>query len=262
MQGLAIYVLPDFSNITLKQLLVVVMDAMGQLFYSISVAMGIMITYGSYVDKDTKMMSSINQIEIFDTLVAFLAGLMIIPAVYVFMGRDGMSAGPGLMFVSLPKVFNEMGGIGRFIGIIFFIMVLFAAITSSVSIMEAIVSSIMDRFKLSRKVSTVITTIYGLVVGLIVCMGYNKLYFEVKLPNGDVGQILDIMDYVSNNLMMPIVAILTCILVGWIVKPKTIIDEVTSDGSKFGRKGLYIVMIKFIAPVLLALLLFKAIGLF
>ena len=141
-------------------------------------------------------------------------------------------------------------------------MVLFAAITSSVSIMEAIVSSIMDRFKLSRKVSTVITTIYGLVVGLIVCMGYNKLYFEVKLPNGDVGQILDIMDYVSNNLMMPIVAILTCILVGWIVKPKTIIDEVTSDGSKFGRKGLYIVMIKFIAPVLLALLLFKAIGLF
>ena len=262
MQGLAIYVLPDFSNITLKQLIVVVMDAMGQLFYSISVAMGIMITYGSYVDKDTKMMSSINQIEIFDTLVAFLAGLMIIPAVYVFMGRDGMSAGPGLMFVSLPKVFNEMGGIGRFIGIIFFIMVLFAAITSSVSIMEAIVSSIMDRFKLSRKVSTVITTIYGLVVGLIVCMGYNKLYFEVKLPNGDVGQILDIMDYVSNNLMMPIVAILTCILVGWVVKPKTIIDEVTSDGSKFGRKGLYIVMIKFIAPVLLALLLFKAIGLF
>ena len=262
MQGLAIYVLPDFSNITLKQLLVVVMDAMGQLFYSISVAMGIMITYGSYVDKDTKMMSSINQIEIFDTLVAFLAGLMIIPAVYVFMGRDGMSAGPGLMFVSLPKVFNEMGGIGRFIGIIFFIMVLFAAITSSVSIMEAIVSSIMDRFKLSRKVSTVITTIYGLVVGLIVCMGYNKLYFEVKLPNGDVGQILDIMEYVSNSLMMPIVAILTCILVGWIVKPKTIIDEVTSDGSKFGRKGLYIVMIKFIAPVLLALLLFKAIGLF
>ena len=262
MQGLAIYVLPDFSNITLKQLLVVVMDAMGQLFYSISVAMGIMITYGSYVDKDTKMMSSINQIEIFDTLVAFLAGLMIIPAVYVFMGRDGMSAGPGLMFVSLPKVFNEMGGIGRFIGIIFFIMVLFAAITSSVSIMEAIVSSIRDRFKLSRKVSTVITTIYGLVVGLIVCMGYNKLYFEVKLPNGDVGQILDIMDYVSNSLMMPIVAILTCILVGWIVKPKTIIDEVTSDGSKFGRKGLYIVMIKFIAPVLLALLLFKAIGLF
>ena len=93
-------------------------------------------------------------------------------------------------------------------------------------------------------------------------MGYNKLYFEVKLPNGDVGQILDIMDYVSNSLMMPIVAILTCILVGWIVKPKTIIDEVTSDGSKFGRKGLYIVMIKFIAPVLLALLLFKAIGLF
>lgn len=262
LEGLAIYVLPDFTGVTLKQLMIVLMDAMGQLFYSISVAMGIMITYGSYVDKDTKLMSSINQIEIFDTLVAFLAGLMIIPAVYVFMGKEGMSAGPGLMFVSLPKVFNAMGGIGRIIGVVFFIMVLFAAITSSVSIMEAIVSSIMDRFKLSRKVSTIYTTIYALVVGLIVCLGYNKLYFELKLPNGDVGQILDIMDYLSNNLMMPIVAISTCILVGWIVKPQVIIDEVTSDGSKFGRKGLYIVMIKFIAPVLLLLLLLKALGVF
>lgn len=259
-EGLKVYLLPDFTGITLKKLMVVIMDAMGQLFYSISVAMGIMITYGSYVKKDVNLMDSINQIEIFDTLVAFLAGLMIIPAVIVFMGKDGMSAGPGLMFVSLPKVFNAMGSIGVVVGVIFFLMVLFAAITSSISIMEAIVSSIMDKFNVSRQKATVISTIYALIVGVIVCLGYNVFYFDAPLPNGSVGQILDIMDYVSNNLLMPIVAILTCILIGWVVKPNTVIDEVTLNGEKFGRKKLYIAMVKFVAPVLLALLLLSAVG--
>lgn len=134
-----------------KKLVTVFVDALGQLFYSISVAMGIMVAYGSYVKKESKLMGSINQIEIFDTLVAFLAGLMIIPAVYVFMGRDGMSAGPGLMFISLPKVFNEMGIAGDIVGLIFFMIVAFAAVTSSVSIMEAIVSSLIDRFHWSRR---------------------------------------------------------------------------------------------------------------
>ena len=115
------------------------MDALGQLFFSISVAMGIMVTYGSYAKKETNLMKSINQIEFFDTLVALLAGLMIIPAVYTFMGTEGMSAGPGLMFVSLPKVFKAMGAAGVLVGIVFFLMVSFAAVTSSVSVMEAIV---------------------------------------------------------------------------------------------------------------------------
>lgn len=258
--GFKIYVLPDFKGVTLKQLFVVIMDAMGQLFFSISVAMGIMVAYGSYVKKEVNLMNSINQIEIFDTIVAFLAGLMIVPAVYVFMGREGMSAGPGLMFVSLPKVFDAMGTVGIAIGILFFIMVSFAAVTSSVSVMEAIVSSIMDKFHLSRKKSTVIVTIYALVFGIVVCLGYNKLYFEVTLPNGTTGQILDIMDYISNNCMMPLVALLTCILIGWVVKPKTIIDEVTLGGNRFGRRRLYIVMIKFVAPVLLLILLLQSVG--
>lgn len=260
--GLKVYVLPDFSGITFSSLMMVILDAMGQLFYSISVAMGIMIAYGSYVKKEVNLMSSINQIEIFDTLIAFIAGLMIIPAVIVFMGKDGLSAGPGLIFVSLPKIFNEMGAVGRYIGIAFFIMVLFAAITSSVSIMEAIVSSLMDKFKWSRKVASAVTTVYALIIAIIVCLGYNVLYFDLKLPNGDVGQILDLLDYISNNVMMPIVAILTCILIGWVVKPKTIIDEVTRNGERFGRKTLYIVMVKFIAPILLAILLLKAFGVF
>ena len=258
--GLKVYLLPDFTGITFSKLMSVILDAMGQLFYSISVAMGIMIAYGSYVKDDVNLMSSINQIELFDTLVAFLAGLMIIPAVVVFMGKDGLSAGPGLIFVSLPKIFNEMGIAGRGLGIVFFATVLFAAITSSVSIMEAIVSSFMDGFGHSRKKASTITAIYALVVGLIVCLGYNKLYFEAALPNGSTGQILDIMDYLSNNIMMPIVAICTCILIGWVVKPETVIDEVTKNGEKFGRKKLYIVMVKFVAPILLALLLLSAFG--
>ena len=262
LQGFKIYVVPDFTGITLSGFLSVVLDAMGQLFYSLSVAMGIMIAYGSYVSDDSNLVKSINQIEIFDTLIAFLAGVMTIPAVYVFMGREGMSAsGPSLMFVSLPKVFVAMGPIGNAIGILFFAMVLFAAITSAVSILEAVVSSIMDQFKVDRTKATVIETLIALVVGIIVCLGYNVLYFEKTLPNGAVAQVLDILDYISNNIFMPVAAILTCILVGWIVKPEYIIGECTKNGESFGRKGLYQVMIKFVAPVLLFVLLVKALGL-
>lgn len=260
LDGLKVYLLPDFSEMTLKKFSLVLTDALGQLFYSISVAMGIMVAYGSYVKKETNLIKSINQIEFFDTLVAFLAGLMIIPAVYTFSGTEGMSVGPGLMFVSLPKIFNAMGRFGNIIGILFFLMVLFAAITSSVSIMEAVVSSLMDKFHLSRKKSTLITGFYGLAIGVIVCLGYNLFYFEVTLPNGTIGQILDILDYISNQCLMPLVALLTCILIGWIVKPKTVIEEVTQGGFKFQREKLYIVMIKYIAPLLLAFLFLQAIG--
>ncbi len=262
LEGLKVYLIPDFTGVTVKKFFVILMDAMGQLFFSISVAMGIMVAYGSYAKKDTNLMKSINQIEFFDTLVALLAGMMIIPAVFTFMGLEGMSAGPGLMFVSLPKVFQAMGKVGGFIGILFFLMVIFAAVTSAVSVMEAIVSSIMDKFHYSRRKSTTIVTIYSLIFGLIVCLGYNKIYFEFELPNGTVGQVLDIMDYLSNNIFMPLVALCTCILIGWVAKPETVIDEVTIGGYKFGRKGLYIAMIRYIAPVLLFVLLIQSFGIF
>lgn len=258
LQGLAVYIIPDFSGITIKGFFQILMDAVGQLFYSISVAMGIMITYGSYVPDDANLMKSINQIEFFDTLIAVLAGLMIIPAVFVFMGVDGMSKGPGLMFVSLPMVFDAMGKMGRIIGIMFFLMVSFAAITSSVSVMEAIVAGLMDKWNLTRKKSAIIVSIYTAIMSIIVCLGYNVFYFELKLPNGSVGQILDLMDYISNNVFMALVAISTCILVGWIVMPKTVIDEIEKTGVKFGRKHLYIAMIKFIVPALLFILLLQS----
>lgn len=260
LQGLKIYLIPDFSGMVLKDYLIVIMDALGQLFFSISVAMGIMVAYGSYVKKDVNLMKSINQIEIFDTVVALLAGLMIIPAVFTFMGRDGMSQGPGLIFISLPKVFDSMGAAGNVIGFLFFLMVIFAAITSAVSVMEAIVSSMMDKFKLSRQKSTIIVTLYALIIGIVVCLGYNLLYFQIELPNGNKAQILDIMDYISNNCLMPLVALLTCILIGWVVKPKTVIDEVCLGGYKFRRKTLYIIMIKFVAPLLLIVLLLQSLG--
>ena len=259
LEGFKIYVTPDFSGMDLKGFMTLLLDAIGQLFFSISVAMGIMVTYGSYVSDDTNLMKSINQIEFFDTLVAVLAGLMIIPAVYAFMGVEGMSGGPGLMFISLPKVFNEMGKLGVVIGILFFLMVTFAAVTSSVSVMEAIVSGLMDKWKISRRKSAIITTVYAVVMGLVVCLGYNVFYFELKLPNGAVAQILDLMDYISNSVLMPIVALVTCILIGWVVKPKVITDEVKKGGYKFGREFIYKAMIKFIAPILLFVLLLQSV---
>ena len=261
-EGLKILCIPNFDGLTLKQIVSIMMDAMGQLFFSLSVAMGILVAYGSYVPDAAHLPKSINQIEFFDTMVAFLAGVMIIPAVYTFLGTEGMaSSGPGLIFVTLPKVFVSMGSIGKFVSIAFFAMVLFAALTSAVSILEAVVSSIMDAFGTTRKQACFIEGFIALAIGIIVCLGYNVLYFEFLLPNGSVAQILDILDYVSNYVLMPIVAIGTCILVGWILKPQTIIDEIEKSGCTMGRKNLYIVIIRYIAPVLLFILFVKSTGL-
>lgn len=262
LEGFWIYVVPDFSGMTVREFLIILMDAMGQLFYSVSVAMGIMVAYGSYVKKETNLVKSVNQIEIFDTVVAFLAGLMIVPAVYTFMGAEGMNSGPSLMFVSLPKVFGAMGGAGTAVGAAFFLMVAFAALTSSVSVMEAIVSSAMDKFRLSRKQAALGVTAFALAVGIVVCLGYNLFYFELMLPNSVTpGQILDVLDYVSNYVLMPVVAIASCILIGWVTGPEMVIEEVTLGGRRFGRKRLYIVMVKFITPVMLCLLLLQSLGL-
>lgn len=260
LEGMKVYMIPDFKGMTLSRFLVVLMDALGQLFYSISVAMGIMVAYGSYVKKETDIVKSVNQIEIFDTVVALLAGMMIVPAVYTFMGTEGMSAGPSLMFISLPKVFEAMGAVGTVVGVAFFVMVAFAALTSSVSVMEAVVSSVIDKWHVSRSKATLSVGAYALIAGVIVCLGYNLLYFELRLPNDSVGQILDVMDYISNYVLMPVVALASCVMVGWVLGPKSIIDEVTRNGERFGREKLYVAMIKIVAPVLLLFLLLQSLG--
>lgn len=249
--GLEYYLKPDFSKFSVKT----VLAAMGQLFYSMSLAMGIMITYGSYMKKEVNLESSVRQIEIFDTGIAFFAGLMIIPAVFAFSGGDesALSSGPSLMFITLPKVFESMRG-GNFIGSLFFLLVLFAALTSSISLMETVVSIFCDRFKWNRKFTCLVVFIGSMAIGLLSSLGYGPLE-NVKI----IGmQFLDFFDFISNSVIMPIVALCTCIFVGYFIKPQTIIDEAEYDG-KFSAKGLFVGTIKYIAPVCIVLILISSI---
>lgn len=246
-EGVAYYLVPDFSKFSI----LTVAAALGQLFFSMSIAMGIMITYGSYTKKSVNLTKSVNQIEIFDTIVALLAGLMVVPAVYIFSGESGLSSGgPGLMFMTLPKVFDKMPA-GNVIALLFFILVFFAAITSAISVMEAIVSSIMDKFRLSRKVACLIVIGICLLMGIPASLG-NGLWSSIQILGMD---FLTFFDYISNSVLMPIVALCTCILVGWVIKPKTLTKEITRNGEKFGREKLFNVMIKYIAPVCLIMIL-------
>lgn len=272
LEGFKIFAVPDFENVSIGSVFKIAVDAAQQQFYSLSIAMGIMIAYGSYVKEDVSISKSAIEIAVFDLIVAFLAGVMVVPSVYTYAGYEGMeSSGPGLMFIQLPKVFEAMGTTGTVVGIVFFILVLFAALTSSVSMMEAVVSSFIDASEmmaeknkikkaLSRSKSTVYTAVLLVVLGLICCLGYNVLYFEAPLPGGVKGQMLDLFDFASNSVLMPILSLATCILIGWIVKPEYVLDEVTRDGVKFHWGKLYCIMIKYVVPVFLALLLLRSFG--
>ena len=222
--------------------------------------MGIMITYGSYVKKDVNLNKAVSQIEIMDTGVAFLAGMMIIPAVFVFSGLDGMSAGPGLMFVSLPNVFFRMGMAGRIVGLLFFLLAGFAALTSCISVLESITANCMELFHTERKKTTGVLSIIYLIATAVIALGYSIFYVEVKLPNGTVAQLLDIMDYISNSFLMPFISLLTSILIGWVVGPKLIIDEVERNGEHFRRAKLYCFMIRYAVPVVMLILFLVSTG--
>lgn len=262
LQGLAVYLVPDLEGITPARFLEILLDAMSQLFFSLSVSMGIMITYGSYVKKDVNLNQSLSQIEIFDTTVAFLAGLMIIPAVYVFFGTEGMASGPSLMFISLPKVFEAMGSAGTILGLMFFLMVLFAALTSSVSIMETLTANCMDIFHSTRKKTSLVIGLVFAAASVVICLGYNVFYFELTLPNGAAAQLLDLMDYISNSFLMPFISLLTCIFVGWIIGPGWICEEMEASGHAFSRKKLYSFMIRYVTPVIMTVLFLQSAGVF
>ncbi len=251
MEGVKYYLIPDISRFSIKT----VLAAMGQLFYSMSLAMGIMITYGSYMKKDVNIEKSVRQIEIFDTGIAFLAGLMIIPAVFAFSGGDetALGKGPSLMFITLPKVFESMKG-GNIIGALFFLLVLFAALTSSISLMETVVSIVKDKFGWNRKAVCFGVLAFSVILGLPSCFGFS-IWSEIAV-NGL--SILDMFDFVTNSVMMPVVALFTCIFVGYILKPKALIEEVEISG-KFKAKTLFTVVIKYIAPVCIILILISSI---
>ena len=247
-EGLEFYLVPKLENFSFST----VLAAMGQLFYSMSLAMGIMITYGSYMKKNVSIESSVRNIEFFDTGIALLAGLMVLPAVGV---PD--APGPGLMFKSLPNVFNQMGIAGNIVGAVFFLLVLFAALTSSISLMETVVSIICDKFKVGRKVSCLAVFLISAALGLFTCFGYTiwSDYHPFGNPNNNV---LDLFDLLTNNFLMPIVALLTCILVGYVIKPKAVEEEVQLTVT-FKKKKLFRVVIKYVAPVCLVLILITSV---
>lgn len=250
-EGFVYYLKPDLSKFSFNA----VLAAMGQLFYSMSLAMGIMITYGSYVSKKDNIEKSVRNIEIFDTGIAFLAGAIIVPAVYTFSNGDpnALSQGPGLMFVTLPKVFADMQ-FGSILGTVFFLLVIFAALTSSISLMEAIVSIIMEKFKIGRIKACVILFVIALIMAVPSSLG-NGVWGHIKIMGF---AFLDFFDFISNAVLMPIVALGTCLIIGWVVGTKKIEEEVEVSET-FKSKKLYNVLIKYIAPVMILLILISSV---
>ena len=256
-EGLKYYLVPSMDAISvngsfsLAQFGKTILGAMGQMFYSLSLAMGIMITYGSYMRKGDSIEKCVRRIEVFDTLIAVIAGLMIIPVVYMFAVKTGtpvkeaMNAGPGLMFITLPKVFATLGAAGAWVGLAFFSLVIFAALTSAISLYEACVASVCDLLHLERKAATFFTGAIILFLATFSALGYGP-WADVRICGQ---QFLDFFDFITNSVLMPIVAAATCIFIGWVLKPRGIEAEVEAGGNAFKAKALYRFMVKYFAPL-------------
>ena len=253
MAGVAYLLIPHLENFSWMT----VVSAMGQMFYSLSIAMGILITFGSYMKKDVSIEDSTRQVEFFDTAIAILAGMMIIPAVFAFSGGDPehLNAGPSLMFITMPKIFASMG-FGRMIGILFFTLVLFAALTSSIALTESAVSTIADEFKWSRFKCTTVMAVIMLALGTLSCLGYGPLAFItiIGMP------FLDFFDFLTNSVMMPIAALAICLLVTRCMGLERLEQEVEVDGHPFRRKKIFNVMIRYIAPLFVAIILLSSVA--
>ena len=252
-EGVKYFLIPNVKNFSWMT----VVAAMGQMFYSLSIAMGILITFGSYMKKDVSLEDSTRNVEVFDTAIAMMAGLMIIPAVFAFSGGDPdtLQAGPSLMFITIPKVFQNMG-FGTAVGILFFLLVLFAAITSSIALTESAVSTFEDELRWNRKKSTIIVGIIMVALGSLSSLGYGPLAV-VKI----IGmQFLDFFDFMTNSVMMPIAAVMTCLLVSKVVGIQRIEEEVMQGESSFRRRKIFIVMIKYLCPIFAVIILFSSVA--
>lgn len=250
-EGIKYMFIPNIHNFSMMT----IVSAMGQMFYSLSLAMGIMITYGSYVDKDQDLEDSTTKIEFFDTLIAILAGLMIIPAVFAFSGGDPdtLNAGPSLMFITIPKVLVSMG-FGTPAGILFFLLVFLAALTSNISLTETCVGTLSDELGWSRRKSTLVFGVYAILLGSLASLGYGVLG-DLKI----IGmQVLDFLDFISNSVMMPIAALAICILVVRNIGLKTMADEFERN-SAFKRKPVYNFSMKYLAPFALVVILISSV---
>ena len=251
--GVKYFLVPNISNFSWMT----VVTAMGQMFYSLSIAMGILITFGSYMKKETSIEESTKNVEIFDTAIAIMAGLMIIPAVFAFSGGDPdtLQAGPALMFITIPKVFASMG-FGTFAGVMFFLLVLFAALTSSIALTESAVSTFEDELGWSRKKSTVLCGVIMIALGSLSSLGYGPLA-NVKI----IGmQFLDFFDFLTNSVMMPIAAIATCLFISRVVGVKRIEEEVTYGGGTFKRRKVFLFMIQYLCPIFAGIILLSSVA--
>ena len=252
-EGVKYFLVPNLKNFSWMT----VVAAMGQMFYSLSIAMGILITFGSYMKKDSSIEDSTRNVEVFDTAIAIMAGLMIIPAVFAFSGGDPdtLQAGPALMFITIPKVFANMG-FGTVVGILFFLLVLFAAVTSSIALTESAVSTFEDEIGWSRRKSTAVIGIIMIALGTLSCLGYGPLAF-VKI----IGmQFLDFFDFLTNSVMMPIAALMTSLLVARVVGVKKIEEEIIHGESTFRRKKIFAVMIKYLCPIFVLIILISSVA--
>ena len=253
LEGVKYFLVPNIKNFSWMT----VVAAMGQMFYSLSIAMGILVTFGSYMKKDVSIEGSTTNVEIFDTAIAMMAGLMIIPAVFAFSGGDPdtLQAGPALMFITIPKVFASMG-FGTLVGILFFVLVLCAALTSSIALTESAVSTFQDELKWSRRKSTVLVGVIMIILGSLSSLGYGPLGF-VKI----IGmQFLDFFDFLTNSVMMPIAAIATCLLVSRVIGVKRIEKEVLLEESTFRRKNIFNFMIQYLCPIFAAIILISSVA--
>lgn len=253
MEGVKYFLVPNVKNFSWMT----VVAAMGQMFYSLSIAMGILITFGSYMKKETSLEDSTRNVEVFDTAIAIMAGLMIIPAVFSFSGGDPdtLQAGPALMFITIPKVFENMG-FGTVVGILFFLLVLFAAVTSSIALTESAVSTFEDELGWSRRRATVLVGVIMIALGSLSSLGYGPLV-GIKI----IGmQFLDFFDFLTNSVMMPIAAIATCLLVSKVVGTKSIEEEVMHGESTFRRKKIFNVMIRYLCPIFAAIILISSVA--
>lgn len=253
LKGVSYFLVPNIRNFSWMT----VVTAMGQMFYSLSISMGILITFGSYMKKDVSIEGSTENVEIFDTAIAIMAGLMIIPAVFSFSGgnMETLKAGPSLMFITIPKVFASMG-LGTGIGIIFFLLVLFAAITSSIALTESAVSTFQDELHWSRKKSTIILGIIMIGLGTLSCLGYGPLSNVTIIGM----QFLDFFDFLTNSVMMPIAAIAICIFVSRVVGLEKVEAEITKDGNSFKRKKIFNFMIQYLCPIFAFIILLSSIA--
>lgn len=255
LDGIKYYLVPDFSQV--DNLGKVILGAMGQMFFSLSIAMGIMVTYGSYMRKDGSIPRSAVRIAFADTGIAILAGFMVIPVVYMFAVKSGldvssaMKAGPGMMFISLPQIFLTFGKMGSLIGFVFFTLALFAALTSAISMSEACVAAICDYGKVSRKVSAISFGLFCVVCGAFSAFSYGRL--AGVQPFGM--PILDFIDSVVNSAIMPITAIGICLFVGYGVGPAKIMFEVKNGHGKATFSRVYAFAMRYVVPVLIAAIL-------